>query len=160
MDAEEFDEAAFFRAIEQSGARSLLIGRRALIVLGIPVLTADYDLWIPADDAEKLNRALRPLDMLPNRAPAEARRIGRYVIENGERVDVLVAQQVSTVDGVHVRFEDVYARARTIALGNGSTVRVPCIADLISTKRFAARAKDVADIRLLESLAEREKEST
>ena len=42
----EFDEVEFFRAIAASGARALLIGRRALVALGIPVLTADYDFWL------------------------------------------------------------------------------------------------------------------
>ena len=42
-----FDELDFFRRIEESAARALLIGRRALVVLGLPVLTADYDYWIP-----------------------------------------------------------------------------------------------------------------
>jgi hypothetical protein len=37
----EFDEAAFSQAIARSGARALLIGRRALVALGLPVLTAD-----------------------------------------------------------------------------------------------------------------------
>lgn len=157
MDAEEFDEIGFFRAIEASGARSLLIGRRALIVLGIPVLTADYDLWIAADDAALLNEALGRLDMVPNRSPEEARKVGRYVIENGERVDVLIARQVSTVDGVPVRFEDVLARSRVLETSTGTRIRIPSTDDLILTKRFALRAKDIADIRLLESHAARER---
>ena len=41
MQGSEFDEAEFFRGIAASGARALLIGRRALVALGIPVLTAD-----------------------------------------------------------------------------------------------------------------------
>ena len=41
-------EVNFFGAIDKSGARALLIGRRALIALGMPVLTADYDLWLSA----------------------------------------------------------------------------------------------------------------
>jgi hypothetical protein len=52
MEAVEFDEIEFFRAVQKSGSRALLIGRRALVVLGLPVLTADYDFWIHADDAE------------------------------------------------------------------------------------------------------------
>jgi hypothetical protein len=39
----DFDEHAFFHGIAQSGARALLIGRRALVALGLPMLTADYD---------------------------------------------------------------------------------------------------------------------
>jgi len=34
VDAGDFDEDGFFRAISASGVRSLLIGRRALIALG------------------------------------------------------------------------------------------------------------------------------
>ena len=34
MRGSEFDEIPFFAAIEASGARALLIGRRALVVLG------------------------------------------------------------------------------------------------------------------------------
>ena len=43
MEAADFDEIAFLRSIQASGARALLIGRRALVLLGLPVLTADYD---------------------------------------------------------------------------------------------------------------------
>lgn len=155
MHADEFDEADFFRAISASGARILLIGRRALIAIGIPVLTADYDFWLAIDDMEKLNRALLELDMVPNREPAEARKVGRYVIENGERVDVLIARQVSTRDGVPVRFEDVYERSELVEVSRGASVRVPTIADLILTKQFGARPKDLADIDLLKAFAAR-----
>ncbi len=62
-----------------AGARVLIIGRRAMIALGLPVMTADYDLWIDSADIEKLNRALDDLDFVPNRDPAAARAAGRYV---------------------------------------------------------------------------------
>src|SRR5207249_363517 len=103
--AEPFDETEFFAAIERSGARALLIGRRAIVLLGIPVLTADYDYWIDSDDAAKFNAALKPLDLFPNRSPEDARKFGRYVLENGDRVDVLVAKQVTGKDGEVLRFE-------------------------------------------------------
>lgn len=154
MDADLFDESEFFRALASSGARVLLIGRRAVIAWGIPVITADYDLWVPADDAPLVNRALDPLDMVPNREPEEARKVGRYVIENGERVDVLVARGVSTVDGEHVRFDDVWSRRVEIEVAPGVSIAVPCIDDLILTKRFGARPKDAEDIRLLRVLKE------
>jgi hypothetical protein len=46
----DFDELAFFQAIQRSDARAILIGRRVLVLLGLPVLTADYDFWIASDD--------------------------------------------------------------------------------------------------------------
>src|SRR5580704_10840356 len=105
MHADVFDEADFFRAIAQSGARVLLIGRRALIAHGLPVLTADYDLWVHIDDIARLNDAVAELDLVPTRTPEQARGFGRYVLENSVRVDVLVARSVSTKDGVRVPFD-------------------------------------------------------
>jgi hypothetical protein len=147
-----FDEAGFFRAIHQSGTRALLIGRRALVLLGLPVLTAEYDFWIAIDDIARFNSAAEASDLHPTLAPEEAQGRGRYVVENDEHVDVLVARSVTTVDGVDVLFEDVWTRRRTIGLEPGVDVHIPSVADLILTKRFANRPKDLEDIRLLRGL--------
>jgi hypothetical protein len=152
MKGTEFDELAFFAAIEASGARALLIGRRALVVLGLPVLTADYDFWIHIDDIERFNDAAAPFELTPSHSAGEARGRGRYVLENDEHVDVLVARSVPTIDGQPVAFADVWSRREPTFLSDGVTVQVPAIADLILTKRFALRPKDVEDIRLLEIL--------
>ena len=85
-------------------------------------------------------------------AEAEARLRGRYVLENDERVDVLVARSVPTVDGTPVSFADVWRRRRVTSLSAATNVNLPSIADLILTKRFAARPKDLEDIRLLQIL--------
>jgi hypothetical protein len=145
----DFDEVAFFRAIHDSGARALLIGRRALVLLGLPVLTADYDFWIAIDDIAAFNTAAAPFDLVPTHNPEVARRRGRYALENDEHVDVLVTRSVPTTDGVSVQFEDVWARRRPITLGERVDVQLPAIDDIILTKRFASRPKDLEDIRLL-----------
>ena len=152
MDGGEFDEALFFRSIFGSGTRVLLIGRQALIALGLPVLTADYDLWVHFDDIERLNASLEQFDFVPTRSPAEARRAGRYALENSEHVDVLLARVVPTVHGVHVAFDDLWQRRRSVDFGDGAQVQLPALDDLISTKLFAARQRDLADISLLEAL--------
>jgi hypothetical protein len=152
MEAEPFDEDGFFRAIAESGARALLIGRRALLALGIPVMTADYGFWIDGNDAARFNACLAPFGFVANRTPEEARGFGRYVLENQERIDVLIARQAATVGGAPVTFDDLWSRRRAVDLAPGLQVFVPTIADLIATKRFAARAKDLEDIRLLEAL--------
>lgn len=152
VQASAFDEPAFFRAIAESGVRALLIGRRALIALGLPVMTRDYDFWIPADEAGRFNDALRPLEMFPTRSPEEARQNGRYVIEGDEHVDVLVARAVSTVDGIMVAFEDVWARRMMVALSPGIELAMPSIDDLILTKKFGARPRDADDIRWLQQI--------
>lgn len=155
MQASQFDELAFFRAIAASGARALLIGRRALIALGLPVMTRDYDFWIAADDAQLLNDALRPLEMYPTRTPDEARANGRYVIEGDEHVDVLIARAVSTVDGTMVHFDDVWTRRADLPIGEGVSIAIPSLDDLILTKKFGARPRDADDIRWLEQLKAR-----
>lgn len=155
MQASQFDELAFFRAIAASGARALLIGRRALIALGLPVMTRDYDFWIAADDAQLLNDALRPLEMYPTRTPDEARANGRYVIEGDEHVDVLIARAVSTVDGTMVHFDDVWTRRADLPIGEGVRIAIPSLDDLILTKKFGARPRDADDIRWLEQLKAR-----
>ena len=148
----DFDEIAFFRAIHECGARALLIGRRALVLLGLPVLTADYDFWIAIDDIAAFNAAARPFDLVPTHDPEFARRRGRYALENDEHVDVLVARSVPTTEGVSVQFENVWARRRPITLEERVDVQLPTIDDLILTKRFATRPKDLEDIRLLNIL--------
>ena len=156
MQASEFDETEFFRSIAASGARALLIGRRALVALGLPVLTADYDFWLHIDDISAFNAAVEGQGLFPTRTAEEARGRGRYVLENDERVDVLVARHVPTADGVRVAFDDLWSRRRTLQVAPGVTVAVPEIDDLILTKRFGRRPKDLEDIRLLEALRKRQ----
>jgi hypothetical protein len=153
MQASQFDEEGFFRAIVQSGARALLIGRRALIVLGMPVMTSDYDFWLHPDDIDLFNRAVAPFDLVPNRTPEQARQTGRYVLENDEHVDVLVAGAHPTIDGQRIAFDDVWTRHRR---HGDAAIPLPSIPDLMSTKRFGSRPKDAEDLRFLERLLQKE----
>ena len=148
-----FDETQFFRAVHESGAQALLIGRRALVFLGLPVLTADYDFWLASDDIEAFNRTAAVFDLHPSHPPDQARQRGRYVLENDEHIDVLVARSLTTVDGQLVTFEAIWKRRQAVALDDVS-VSVPSLDDLILTKQVATRAKDLEDIRLLRILKE------
>lgn len=152
VQADTFDEAAFFRALTRSNARALLIGRRALVALGLPVMTADYDFWIHVDDIEKVNEVAASFDMAPNRSPEQARRSGRYVLENGEHVDVMVARTLRTLDGTRVPFDALWNRRRQVDLGYGAYASIPSIPDLVLTKRVTARPRDAEDIRMLQAL--------
>jgi len=152
MRASEFDEVAFFKAVEGSGARGLLIGRRALVILGLPVMTADYDFWIAIEDIAVFNEAAASFDLHPTKSPDEARRSGRYALENDEHIDVLVARSVTARTGEVVEFEPLWERRQTVTIAEGVRAWVPSIDDLILTKRFALRPRDLEDIRLLEML--------
>jgi hypothetical protein len=59
---------------------------------------------------------------------------------------------VPTVDGVSVAFGDVWSRRRGLEIAPGVLLYVPAPPDLILTKRFGGRPKDLEDIRLLEAL--------
>jgi hypothetical protein len=72
MQETDFDEVAFFRAVDGCGARALPIGRRALVSLGLPVLTADYDFWLHIDDIDAFNYAAAAFGLVPTCAPDEA----------------------------------------------------------------------------------------
>ncbi len=148
------EDEVFFPALAASGARVLLIGRRALVALGAPLMTVDVDLWVHFDDIELLNAALERFDQIPNRSPAEARARGRYVIENGERVDVMVARSATDPSGVVLAFDDAWGRRQEVELC-GATIALPSIDDLITTKRWASRPKDMVDIQWLTELKRR-----
>lgn len=152
MRGTEFEELRFFEAIHNSGARALLIGRRALVLIGLPVLTADYDFWIAIDDIAAFNAAGEAFHLQPTLEPVEARRRGRYVLQNDEHVDVLVARSVPTIDGVQVHFDDIWSRRVDVRVAAGIDIQIPSVDDLILTKLFAARPKDLEDIRLLRIL--------
>jgi hypothetical protein len=147
-----------FGAMANSGARILLIGRQALVLLGLPVNTADIDVWLHPDDIEAFNRAMEPLGFSANRGPGEARGAGRYVLENDEHIDVLVAKVVRNNAGQEVGFEEIFSRRRSVEVAPGVNVAVPALDDLIATKRFGSRPRDAEDIRLLERLRERERD--
>ena len=99
-----------------------------------------------------MNAAVESMGLFPTRTPEDARERGRYVLENDERVDVLVARAVPTVDGVRVAFDEVWSRRRALEVAEGAVIAVPALDDLILTKRFGGRPKDLEDIRLLEAL--------
>jgi hypothetical protein len=151
-----FDELEFFRAVAGSGARTLLIGRRALVLLGLPVLTADYDFWVAIDDIASFNAACAPFGLEPTCTPAEARQRGRYALENDERIDVLVARSIPTIDGRTVAFADLWSDRRTVPIGSSVSVDMPSIDGLILTKQVSTRPKDLEDIRLLRLLRSQE----
>lgn len=151
MEASDLEEIDLFRAVRDCGARSLLIGRRALVALGLPVATFDYDFWLHPDDLERFNAALEVFDHFASCSPREARERGRYVIENGEHIDVMISRSRTGPEGTVLTFEDAWARRQALPFGPTELV-LPCLDDLIATKSWAMRAKDIADIQLLEAL--------
>jgi hypothetical protein len=155
MQGSAFDELGWFAALHRSGGHALLIGRRACVLYGLPLLTADYDLWIAPADVEKVNQASVPFGLSPTLTPEEARRQGLYALENDEHVDVICAATMSTIDGATLAHDVVWQRSQRVDLRE-ATVCVPSIPDLIACKKVRPRAKDLEDIAALEALLARE----
>jgi hypothetical protein len=124
-----------------------------LVFLGLPVLTADYDFWLAVDDIATFNAIGELFDLHPTSAAEEARQRRRYVLENDERIDVLVARNAMTLHGIVVAFDALWERKREIALGE-VPVSLPSLDDLILTKQIKPRPKDLEDNRLLHILKE------
>ena len=92
---------------------------------------------------------LTPLARRLNEPPTS----GRYVLENDEHIDVLVAGAMSTIDGRVLQFDALWARRHAVSLRDVD-VSLPSIDDLILTKQVASRPQDLEDIRLLRILKE------
>jgi hypothetical protein len=74
------------------------------------------------------------------------------VLENDEHVDVLVARAQSTKDGEQVTFDGCWERRQTVVYKPGAMITLPSIDDLVLTKRWSMRNKDISDIEMLETL--------
>jgi hypothetical protein len=148
----DFNEPEFFRAIGESGARALLIGRRALVALGLPVLTADYDFWVDPENVAVFNAAAARFGLVPNHGPEVVKSRGRYVLENDEHMDIIAARFITTADGQQILFDDLWSRRVFLPLSPDASLLIPCLDDLIATKRLGQRPKDLEDIRLLRAL--------
>jgi hypothetical protein len=103
------------------------------VLLGLPVLTADYDVWMALEDIERFNDAVERFDLVPTCSADEARRRGRYALENDEHVDVLVARAVQTVAGVLVAFDDLWETRRSVTVAD-AVVYLPSLEGLILTR--------------------------
>jgi hypothetical protein len=152
-----------FRALEEAGARYLVVGGVAVVLHGYPRFTADLDLVL-ALEPENARRTLAALDGLGfrPRAPvplatfADAAERETWIIEKGLLVFSLwnPAMPLTEID-LFVRepfpFDEAFARCSRVDLG-GLVVSVASIDDLVALKRTAGRPKDLEDIQALLAL--------
>jgi hypothetical protein len=155
-----------FRALEDAGARYVLVGGLAVVLHGYARLTADVDLIVDLapGEAVKAIAALSRIGMLP-RAPVEARdfadpaRRQEWIEQKGMRVFSMQNPRRPLIEvdlfvDPPLGVDELLSRATWVNIG---TCRVPIasIADLISMKRSAGRPKDIEDIAALEAIERR-----
>ena len=140
------------KALEETGARFLVVGAHALAVHGVPRGTQDLDVWV-APDRENSTRVWRalvgfgaPVDAL-GVVEADLRR-PNMVIQLGlppNRIDVLTS--ISGVEHFDVAWTD-----RVEHVVRGRLVPFLGRATLIANKRASGRRKDLSDLEALGEL--------
>jgi hypothetical protein len=141
-------EHALLVALDELGVRYLIVGMAAALFEGAPGTTQDLDLWLGSFDPERVARAARRAGgFYTSGSGLQPRTIGGRDLE---RIDL-----VPTGEGLEP-FDTEYANAREREI-DGLEVRVLPLARVIASKRAANRAKDVAQLPLLNAtLAARE----
>lgn len=147
-------EVSFFKLIRElnrAKVRYLIIGRRAVVLYGGPVLTADTDLWIHPEDKERV------LSLIEDRLDIELSDAidTRKPIVSGfsgmKKFDLFFQKSVRNIEGETIEFEECYKNS-TLKKDPKENIsfRVPSVDDLIRLKRIRKpNIKDEQDIEYL-----------
>ena len=146
-------ELSFFDIVSdfnRMGIRHLIVGRRAVVLYGAPVLTADYDFWI--ESKERIN----VLDYFKKKGcdlsdPEDSMKPIIQVYAGPKKIDLFFHKGVRNLEGELIEFESCYENA-TVKKDpeQGIVFRLPSIDDLIKTKKIRQEnVKDLQDIEYL-----------
>ena len=141
------DYVDMLRCLNKAGVDYILVGGWAVNMYGYIRATVDLDIWVlaDADNAKKIYTAVAEFGApVSQMKPEEFAEYG-MIFQIGVapcRVDI-----ISKISGVS--YTDAVARAvpKTI---DGIPVRVISLDDLIANKKASGRAKDLADVEVLE----------
>ena len=138
------------KVLNSESVRYLIIGRRAVILYGGPVMTADYDLWIHPGDKKKTLTILESLDMELSQ-PVDTRRPMVTAFSGSRKLDLFFHKSITNFRGDVINFDECYAAAETAEDPDAAvSFRIPAIKDLIKMKQIREpNAKDGQDIEFL-----------
>jgi hypothetical protein len=138
------------RAFNRHGIRHLLIGRRAVILYGGPVLTGDNDIWIHSEDREKTLSLLKSLDFELSH-PVDTKRPIVTAFSGMKKYDLFFHKGIRNLENEAIEFEESYASSTLIEdPSKDISFRVPSIEDLIRLKKIREpNVKDGQDIEYL-----------
>jgi len=136
-----------FASLRAHDVKYVVIGGIAAVLHGVPRATFDLDILIEAspENAKRLLDALvdARLGTAAMTSPQELLAKEITVFNDRVRIDVQTATP-------GIRFDEVWPRRRTVEYA-GEAFYVLSRDDLIASKRAAGRAKDLEDVRMLES---------
>ena len=135
-------ERALLEALNALGVRYLLVGMGAALIEGAPGTTQDIDLWFDRIDEGQLREAAR-------------RAGGLYTAGFGSQPPAVGGEGLDRVDLVLTAsglepFEEEFRNAREYDV-DGVRIRVLPLDRVIVSKRAAQRAKDSAQLPMLEA---------
>jgi hypothetical protein len=147
-------EVSFFKLIRELNRRKiryLIIGRRAVILYGGPVLTADTDLWIhPEDKKTALSLLADKLGLEISQPPDTKRRIVSG-FSGLKKFDLFFQRGIKNIENEVIEFEDCYKNSILKKDPKEDiSFRIPSIDDLIRLKKIREpNVKDEQDIEYL-----------
>ncbi len=139
------------RALNQSKIRYLIIGRRAVILYGAPVLTADVDLWIHPEDRDRILFLLSDKLGIEISGSPDTKKPIVSGFSGPKKFDFFFQKSVRNIEGETIEFEDCYQNSilKKDPAENVS-FRIPSIDDLIRLKKIRRpNVKDEQDIEYL-----------
>ncbi|MBW2114637.1 MAG: hypothetical protein JRH04_07235 [Deltaproteobacteria bacterium] len=146
----ELDFFDIVKDFNRMGIRYLIIGRRAVVLYGAPVLTADYNFWIDTNEKAKvLAYFVNKGCSLSNSEDSMKPIIQVYA--GPMKIDLFFHKAITNLEGDLVEFAQCYKNA-TIKEDPKQDVffRIPSIDDLIKTKK--TRQENVKDLQDIEYL--------
>jgi predicted nucleotidyltransferase len=152
-----------FRLLNERDVHYVIVGGIAVILHGIPRLTADLDIILDLDPANA-SQAIEVLQAagFVAEVPVDIREFADENIRRSWIVDKHM-KALSLHDGEMpptvidllaespIPFEDLYQRAKVVSL-EAMTLRVAAIPDLIVLKRLSGRPEDLRDVAELEKI--------
>ncbi len=139
------------REFNRQKIRYLIIGRRAVILYGGPVLTADNDLWIhPADKKKTLSILLEKFGFELSYPPDTKKPIVTG-FSGMKKYDLFFQKSVRNSEEETIEFEECYKNSVTKEdVKEALFFRIPSIDDLIRLKKIRKpNVKDEQDIEYL-----------
>ncbi len=147
-------EISFFeliRELNRKKIRYLIIGRRAVILYGGPVLTADTDLWMHPEDKKRVLSLLVDELGFELSDAFETKKPILSGFSGMKKFDLFFYKSIRNIEGETIEFEDCYKNS-IVKRDPKENIRfrVPSVDDLVSLKRIRKpNIKDEQDIEYL-----------
>jgi hypothetical protein len=139
------------RELNRQKIRYLIIGRRAVILYGGPVLTADHDIWLHPEDKKKVLLLLSDALDFDLSHPPDTKIPIVTGFSGTKKYDLFFQKSVKNIKNETIEFEDCYRNSVLKEdVREKVSFRIPSIEDLIRLKKIRkANVKDQQDIEYL-----------